>query len=759
MLSTGLRFAICFVIGSPLLACGSDEDSGTGGGKAPPPGVIVFGQPDAVTNDAVRLGLGLPNDVAIVGSKLLVADQNNSRVLVYNSIPTQNHAAADLVLGQPDFTTGSADYGGVGPRGFRGTNAIASDGTHLIVADRFNNRVLIWNTFPTENFQAADVVLGQPDFTTSTPNTGGVSAQSLTDTWVWLCGQRLFVSDRNNARVLVYNSIPTQNHAPADLVLGQPDMTSATANNGGLNERSIADPGRGFCDGNRLVIPDLANHRVLIWDTLPTQSFAPANRVLGQADMLTQSPNAGAATVNRVGFNQPIATFVRGDTLAVADYSNNRVLLWTSPITQNGQAADVVIGQADGTSGEVNGGGAVTAATLYNPNALTSDGTRLLVCDRFNHRILIYSTLPTSDGASADIAIGQPDLVSGRYNNPGPVSASTLGGPASLTRIGERLAVAEFENSRVMLWDTPPRAGTDLPSLVLGQPDFESFGQFENVPSPQSLCMPFSVQSDGTRLLVGEQCSRRVAIWNAPPTSIQQALDLVVGQPNPTSAEINTGGLSASTFSNGPRAHSDGMRLFAADPQNHRVLIWSSLPTTNGAPANVVLGQPDMTSSTLNNGGLDAGALQRPTFVYVHGDQLFVADTGNNRVLVWNTVPTANRTAADLVLGQPNMTSNAAVGPSAQSLTAPGAVHVDAGGRLYVVDAANHRILYWHAIPTRNQAPADGVIGQPNLDTGLANNGGLSASTLQSPSGVLDVGDVLYVTDMGNHRLLVMPRP
>jgi hypothetical protein len=38
-----------------------------------------------------------------------------------------------------------------------------SDGTRLFIADGGNDRVLIYKTIPTQNAAAADVILGQPD--------------------------------------------------------------------------------------------------------------------------------------------------------------------------------------------------------------------------------------------------------------------------------------------------------------------------------------------------------------------------------------------------------------------------------------------------------------------------------------------------------------------------------------------------------------------------------------------------------------------
>jgi NHL repeat len=720
-------------------------------------GAIVIGQPDAKTNNGVRIGLALPNDVVFVGSRLVVADQNNSRVLIWNTVPTANHQQADLVLGQPDFMTGSGSYGGVAAGNFQGSNGVASDGTRLVVGDRFNYRVLVWNTFPSRDFQPADVVLGQPDFTSNTSNNGGVSARSMTEPWVWIGGGKLFVSDRNNYRVLIWNTIPTQNRTPADVVLGQPDMTSGVANNGGLSASSFADPGRGWSDGTRLFVPDLGNHRVLVWNALPSSNNAPADLVLGQANMTSNQPNAGGAT-GAVGFNGPVSVYASGATVAVADYVNNRVALWTSPITASGQAADLFLGQANAAGNMVNAGG-LSASSLNTPNAVAGDGTRLAVSDRFNHRVLLFPTVPATSGAPASIALGQPDLVSGRLANAGPVSASTFVAPTTVAQVGQRFAVADWGNDRVLLWNAPPASSGDLPNVVLGQNDFTSFGPFGGTASAGSFCGPWYVHSDGTRLLVGELCNRRVTIWSALPTSNRQPADLVLGQPDMTTFTQNTGGISASSMSNRPQPHIDGQRLYVAEPVNHRVLIWNALPTVNGKAADIVLGQPDMMSNTANNGGLGAQTFSSPTFAYTSGSKLFVADSNNHRVLIWNTLPTTTRAPADVVLGQPNMTSGTAVAPTARTLRSPVGVHVDANGRLYVVDSGNSRIVYWNAIPTQSQAAADGVIGQPNLDTGLANNGGLSSRTLQGPGSVVTSGDLVYVVDTGNSRLLAIPRP
>jgi hypothetical protein len=410
-------------------------------------------------------------------------------------------------------------------------------------------------------------------------------------------------------------------------------------------------------------------------------------------------------------------------------------------------------------TGTANGAG-VTASSLYAPNSIGGDGTRLAISDRFNNRIVIYPTTPSSTGAPASVFVGQPDSVSNRLNNGGPIGASALTAPGALAMLGNRFAVADTGASRVLVWNAPPATRADAPAIVLGQPNFTSSGTFGNMASSTSLCSPNNLQSDGTRLYVGEQCHNRVTSWNMLPTTTQQPADIVLGQTDMMGSMQNAGGVSGSSMFGRQSPFSDGTRLFVADTANHRVLAWNALPAMNGKAADFALGQPNVNANAENNGGVSNKSLARPTSVVVSGTKLIVSDSTNHRILIWNTLPTVDQAPAEVVLGQPNMTTGAAAGAvSAQTLSNPTTLHVDANGRLYVADTGNNRILYWNAIPATNQAPADGVIGQPNLTSSLANNGGISVKALESPSAVLSSGQLLYVLDSGNDRMMLMPRP
>ncbi len=111
----------------------------------------------------------------------------------------------------------------------------------------------------------------------------------------------------------------------------------------------------------------------------------------------------------------------------------------------------------------------------------------------------------------------------------------------------------------------------------------------------------------------------------------------------------------------------DASHVYVADLGFNRVLIWNEIPASNGQNADVVLGQPDMTSAIANNPsictntgdqGVCSSNLNFPRFALSDGTRLFVADGGNDRVLIFNTIPTQNGVAANEVLGQPIFVRN-----------------------------------------------------------------------------------------------------
>ncbi|HOZ36883.1 MAG TPA: hypothetical protein PLR18_03590, partial [bacterium] len=279
------------------------------------------------------------------GTRLFVADAANNRVLIYNSLPTENDPKPDVVIGQPDFYATVSNQGGnPGANTLSNPRGVYATGTQLFIADASNNRVLIYNTIPTSNNASADVVIGQPDFISNSENQGGsVGANTFRfPSSIYASSTKLFITDQKNNRVLIYNNIPTENNASADVVIGQPNKTTSAANYGGRSAKSLSTPMFVNIAGSKLFITDTFNNRILIFNNIPSADYAEANVVVGQTAM-----NLGSSAIAANRLNSPWAALSDGNHLFISDSWNNRVLIYNTIPTVNGSSADVVIGQVN----------------------------------------------------------------------------------------------------------------------------------------------------------------------------------------------------------------------------------------------------------------------------------------------------------------------------------------------------------------------------------------------------------------------------
>jgi hypothetical protein len=226
----------------------------------------------------------------------VVADTGNHRVLVRSRDPT---APATLVLGQGSFTDNSANRS-VSPSAatMRAPEAAVIDGSRLVVADTGNHRVLVWKTFPSVNGQPADLVIGQADFASNQSNRGTGLATAATlalPSAVHFAGGRLFIADSGNNRVVAFDDIPTGNGTSASLVLGQPDFASRIAAPNGSDRDHLAGPVGLASDGTNLYAADRDAQRVVVWELASLVTSAPAASLLNASNGLVASGPQGLA--------------------------------------------------------------------------------------------------------------------------------------------------------------------------------------------------------------------------------------------------------------------------------------------------------------------------------------------------------------------------------------------------------------------------------------------------------------------------------
>lgn len=334
-----------------------------------------------------------------------------------------------------------------GPRG------VYIDEQRLIVVDSGNHRVLIWFDRPSSDHAPADVVLGQVDFTHEGPRAAGRGPDNglHLPTGVAVIDGRLFVADAWHHRVLVWNRIPQASDTPPDVVLGQPDASSIEPNAGGaVSAATLYWPyGIGMI-GGRFVVTDTGNRRVLVWHGVPDPG-QPADIVLGQDEADHAFENRGGAPTAR-SFRWPHAVAGDAERFYVADAGNHRVLGW-APAPAADVDADVVIGQRDFTSNVEFPYVPQTGRMLRFPYGIATDDAWLLVADTANNRILAWPRRGTGLADDPVLALGQPDLVGTGENRWRSVGHDTLCWPYGVALCRGMVAVADSGNNRVMLWE------------------------------------------------------------------------------------------------------------------------------------------------------------------------------------------------------------------------------------------------------------------------------------------------------------------
>ncbi len=355
-----------------------------------------------------------------------------------------------------------------------------------------------------------------------------------------------------------------------------------------------------------------------------------ASSVLGKTDFASSADAAPSAT--NIGRIEGVAVDPVSGKLFVADVQNHRILRYSAAAAyQSGAAAEVVLGQANFTSGEVNRGGATAANTLSEPTSLTIDAAgRLWVADRSNHRVLRYDNAASkANGASADGVLGQgsfldnlPGLGVSSFEYPGGVYADS----------GGRLWVADSGNHRVLRFDNAAALGNGANAIgVLGQLNFTS-----------------------------DTASATATAMNAPWGLCGDA----------------TG------------------RLFVADRGNNRVLRFNGAAAkSNGGAADAVLGQADFVTNAL--AATSTRSLNQPYYLTLAPDgTLWVGDQGDRRVLGYRTAATkANGAAADLVLGQPTFTQSNNYGATDRSVVYSSQIAPGRGGSLFIGDYNLRRVM------------------------------------------------------------------
>ncbi len=711
---------------------------------------LVIGQPDFVStftqgapNSTLSTGFNSPVGLAVDSKgNLYVADAGNNRILRFPT-PFSNSGGSvpvpDLVIGQKGFSTGNSPNEGNGGICSAKSLALSSGGTvyvagmaidasgNLWTTDPLNNRVLMYAASSlTGNEPAAAVVVGQNDFVTGSLASG---LTQLTKTSVvapssvaFDASGNMYVAD-GYSRVLYYAGPTIGLAQSAARVLGvvpprqqgQPPVTypnnySLGAPNAG---GSLVPPQGVFTSGNHLFVADTPSSRIVEYDipsNWPAETAAiPSPQILnviGQLNPSIGKANQGQAQPGASTLAGPyVGAFDNNNTMWVADTGNNRVLAFPAGAGGTYNSASMVVGQLDfiynapnlieGREVFFSGLGASAAGMVVDKN---SNPPHLYVADPGNNRILCFNDArkvgQTTPPAAADLVIGQPDFRTSQVNYPNGLalnpSATGLYSPVGVAVDNNgNLYVADSGNGRVVRFPAPfaqPAGQQPTANLVLGQSNFTSVIQnasANSMHSPWGVALFAGTDANATPLAggiaVSDPAYNRVLIFKKAAGgdfTNGEAAYLVIGQ---SSFSAVSPGSGLASFNN-PRgiASDTSDRLYVADSGNGRVLAFGQ------APENISSGP---TSSQQYTG------LSNPYGVAVSTvtTELWVANTGSYQI--WR-YPEYNHCAL----------ISCAVTSVLYANAAPLGMALDATDNVIVGDAANRITLYYAEAFFRNAA-------------------------------------------------------
>jgi uncharacterized protein (TIGR03437 family) len=633
----------------------------------------------------------------------------------------------------------------------------------LYVSDTQNNRILAWQNASTfNNGKPADRVIGQLNqYSTTTYGPGTARATGLrAPTGLATLAGDLYVVDSGNNRILRFRkpfNVPADQQPVPDLVIGQTNVNSgrsANAPNGLVSAKGISlTTNNGTLTGaitfdrqNNLWFTDAVNNRVLRYPSSAISGNNPpapeADVELGQLDytsvQTTPVPGNDAGRRIKNQLNVPSAlAFDSAQRLYVADYNpgdptnTSRILVFEPPFTP-GKSASRIMGvfPVQQTGGPVPTQQAIYSVRMWDVQAIFFlPGTGGIgVLDSGFHRILLfdpYDQWPdetTSFSPVAKSAVGHSSSLAGinpadtkslfaNDGNPQPAS-STFSSPQAAVFFNNELFVTDTFNNRVIV---APYANNTFGSAyrLLGQDRYDT---------------------SAPNLIEGRefQFSNLSTAANA--------------------------GIALDTSGDVPR-------MYVSDFYNHRILGYRDVRKLKaGMAADIVIGQPDMSTSICN---YPTGDPNRPTqssicfplgMLVDSSGNLYVADGGNGRVLRFpSPFSHAGNQVADVVLGQADF-STRITDASSRNMSFPSGLAFAGTNGLLVSDLALNRVLFFPFTSgtftgADNGKAATKVFGQPDFNSSAKGTGDSSMSAPLSLSS--DTDGRPYVIDSGNSRLMI----
>ncbi|MEM9671083.1 MAG: hypothetical protein ACFB15_14950 [Cyclobacteriaceae bacterium] len=332
--------------------------------------------------------------------------------------------------------------------------------------------------------------------------------------------------------------------------------------------------------------------------------------------------------------------------------------------------------------------------------------------------------------------------------------------PRGVFLVGSKLLVSDTGHNRVFIWNNVPKEEYEKPDVVLGQSEIESTGRNRGGEvNTSTLQYPSGLWSDGEKVMVADAWNHRVLIWHTFPVISGQPAEVVIGQTDFSVNQPNELGVGATPSERSlywPYGlSSDGKHLWIADTGNRRVLFYDKIPTTNHSAADRLIGKSSFSERDYDH----QHAIWPYSVKLGPKGELAITDTQYYRVLLWDHWRDAFKQSAKEIIGQSDFQANGQnqfqYTPQANTLNWCYDSCFDQKG-FWVVDTGNSRVLKFDQFPKKSNHPADAVIGPADFTTGSENLETIhgTGNALYWPFSLAIQDEVMVIADTGNHRLI-----
>lgn len=525
--------------------------------------------------------------------------------------------------------------------------SVSSNGEKLAVTDRFNNRILIWNSIPSQK-TAPDIVIGQKNF--DTHNSGnGLDELDFPGQVIITPDAKLLVADSDNDRVLVWTNFPQTSGQTADYAI--PITNYVSMNN--------SWPWGVWSDGNKTIVTATVSGTILIWNSFPG-SNTPPDVVL---------------TSNQIG--TPRSILSNGDYIMIGDENAN--------------------GECVG----VNGNRSTHVFTSWPTESRDPDACVDNWISGTIHENKIYS-IPAG-GESLyfwdNLYTSTSELKSNvKLAEPGQGSRWMGGDDGGATVAGNKLFIAEYNGNRISVFDSLPSSPSTKPNWSLLTDNTESFTLLEE----DFIIQNPVIESDENIFVVSSDFDRSLSVWKKIPGSTgakpdivfrrfeegpwdnsfnNKSLFLAAGKKvfgwfdfeNTLNSEnysfdMNTSSIGSINFSSLRGVAYNGEFFALGETDNKNIYIWKGIPGLNDEPDYIIqnpvgVGRIDMNDEWLvvsaypgagspvhviNLTNLDSGIMlpvpgndDFPQGVSINEKGFFIALQGSNKVVGWSSVQDA----------------------------------------------------------------------------------------------------------------------